>query len=373
MVNCNRNEDFLYLTKEEKTMLSLRSLYKHTGYASFKMSQFEEYDLYVKNKEFLIGDSVLTFTDADGRLLALKPDVTLSIVKNFNGDEKALEKYCYNERVFRFSKEKHGFSELMQSGVECLGAVDLTTTAEVIMLAADSLAKIGSPFLLELSHISVIKSIVSDITDSEETQRKIFHAIGEKNLHELKLLCDGHAFFDTLEDILSLRGEPGEVLRQLRLMDLPSTAMQGIQELTDVSTILSNLGIPGIVLDFSLVSDVRYYNGILFRGYVGGVPERVLSGGRYDSLMQRMGKNGGAIGFAVYLNTLEHFEREEEAEHDIDIFLLYGENDDPHLVSQKLYDLRNQGHSICAGKKLPSSLSFKKVIDPTGKEVASRG
>ena len=149
----NQKDAFLYLTTEEKTMLSLRSLYKHTGYASFKTSQFEEYDLYVKNKEFLIGDSVMTFTDADGRLLALKPDVTLSIVKNFNGNEGTLEKYCYNERVFRFSKDKHGFSELMQSGVECLGDVDILTTAEVIALASESLARIGTPFLLELSHI----------------------------------------------------------------------------------------------------------------------------------------------------------------------------------------------------------------------------
>lgn len=365
----NQNTDILYLTKEEKTMLSLRSLYKHTGYASFKMSQFEEYDLYVKNKEFLIGDSVMTFTDTDGRLLALKPDVTLSIVKNFNGVEGELEKYCYNERVFRFSREKHGFTELLQSGIECLGAVDLITTTEVIMLASDSLAKIGSPFLLELSHISVIKSIVAAMTDAEEVQRKIFHAIGEKNLHELKLLCTDQSLFSVLEDVLSLRGEPRQVLSQLRLMDLPSGAKNGLEELTSVCSVLSELGIPGIVLDFSLVSDVRYYNGILFRGYVGGVPERVLSGGRYDPLMQRMGKRGGAIGFAVYLNTLERFERNESYEHDVDIFLLYGEADDPVFVSQRLYSLRNQGYSVCAGKKLPTSLSFQKVINPMGEEV----
>ena len=369
-MNNEQSTDLLYLTKEERTMLSLRSLYKHTGYASFKMSRFEEYDLYVKNKEFLIGDSVMTFTDTDGRLLALKPDVTLSIVKNFNGDAGTLEKYCYDERVFRFSKEKHGFTELLQSGIECLGAVDLMTTAEVITLAADSLSRIGTPFLLELSHMSVIKAIVAAMTDSEELQRKIFHAIGEKNLHELKLLCNGHALFDTLEDVLSLRGEPLEVLTQLRLMNLPDAASEGIKELAEVSAILSNLGIPGIVLDFSLVSDVRYYNGILFRGFVGGVPERVLSGGRYDPLMQRMGKNGGAIGFAVYLNTLERFEREESLEHDFDFFLLYNEKDDAVTVSQRLYDLRAQGYSVCAGKRIPTSLSFSKVIDPAGNEVS---
>ena len=74
--------DSRILKKEERAMLSLRALYKLHGYLPFKMSKFEEYDLYVRNKEFLVSDSVITFNDTDGRLLALKPDVTLSIIKN---------------------------------------------------------------------------------------------------------------------------------------------------------------------------------------------------------------------------------------------------------------------------------------------------
>ena len=66
----------------EKMTFSLRSLYEQYGYARYKMSKFEEYDLYARNKDFLISDSVITFTDTNGRLMALKPDVTLSIVKN---------------------------------------------------------------------------------------------------------------------------------------------------------------------------------------------------------------------------------------------------------------------------------------------------
>ena len=58
-------------------------------------------------------------------------------------------------------------------------------------------------------------------------------------------------------------------------------------------------------LDFSLVSDSNYYNGIIFKGYLEGVPDRVLSGGRYDRLMEKMGKRAKAIGFAVYLDELE--------------------------------------------------------------------
>ena len=57
-------------------------------------------------------------------------------------------------------------------------------------------------------------------------------------------------------------------------------------------------------LDFSLVSNLNYYNGILFRGFVEGIPDSVLSGGQYDKLMRKMGKESRAIGFAVYLEEL---------------------------------------------------------------------
>ena len=71
-----------YMRTEEKVIFALRELYSKYGYAQFKMSKFEEYDLYVKNKDFLVSDSVITFNDTNGKLLALKPDVTLSIIKN---------------------------------------------------------------------------------------------------------------------------------------------------------------------------------------------------------------------------------------------------------------------------------------------------
>ena len=59
-----------------------------------------------------------------------------------------------------------------------------------------------------------------------------------------------------------------------------------------------------IVLDFSIVGDTNYYNGMAFEGYIEGIPECVLIGGRYDKLMRRMKKKSRAIGFAIYMDTL---------------------------------------------------------------------
>ena len=70
------------LKKDEQAVLLLRKLYQSYGYQPYKMSRFEEYDLYAKNKSFLVSENILTFTDTNGKLMALKPDVTLSIIKN---------------------------------------------------------------------------------------------------------------------------------------------------------------------------------------------------------------------------------------------------------------------------------------------------
>ena len=91
----NRNA----LQQSERILFALRSLYDKYGYSRYKMNKFEEYDLYARNKDFLISDRVITFTDTTGKLMALKPDVTLSIVKNTKDDGNTVQKLYYNENV----------------------------------------------------------------------------------------------------------------------------------------------------------------------------------------------------------------------------------------------------------------------------------
>ena len=106
----------------EKAIFLLRKLFKDYGYEQYKVSKFEEYDLYMKNKSFLVSENVLTFTDTNGKLMALKPDVTLSIIKNTKDDEP-LKKVYYNEVVYR-PNDENGFREINQTGLECIGDID---------------------------------------------------------------------------------------------------------------------------------------------------------------------------------------------------------------------------------------------------------
>ena len=146
------------LKKEENVSLALRSLYRSYGYLPYKMSKFEPYDLYVANKDFLVGDGVITFTDTDGRLLALKPDVTLSIIKNSKDGE--LQKVYYNENVYRISGETKQFKEIAQVGLECLGEVGNYEVYETLLLAAASLQEISSAFVLDISHLGILSAVL---------------------------------------------------------------------------------------------------------------------------------------------------------------------------------------------------------------------
>ena len=111
------------LKNEEKAVFALRALYSKNGYTQFKMSKFEEYDLYMKNKDFLVSQGVITFNDTDGKLLALKPDVTLSILKNSIDKEGLVQKVYYNENVYRISDSSHTYKEIMQSYRGCFARI----------------------------------------------------------------------------------------------------------------------------------------------------------------------------------------------------------------------------------------------------------
>ena len=178
-----------FLKSEEKAIFSLRELYRKNGYLPFKMSKFEEYDMYVRNKDFLIGDSAITFNDTDGRLLALKPDVTLSIIKNATFVKGQKNRVYYNENVYRVSGSTHRFKEIMQTGLECVGDIDIYDISEVTYLAAKSLSEISDKFVLDISHMGIFSAILDEITEDKMFKKEITSLIAEKNRHEVKALC----------------------------------------------------------------------------------------------------------------------------------------------------------------------------------------
>ena len=214
----NVNESVL--KNDERVALPLRELYRAYGYVQYKMSKFEEYDLYAKNKDFLVSDNVITFTDTNGKLMALKPDVTLSIVKN-SKDDGELRKVYYDENVYRISGSSRSYREIMQTGLECIGDVDEYAIAEVLMLAAKSLALISEDHVLDISHLGIVSDVLDGMATDADTRAALLVALGEKNLPAIRALV---ADSDLLCSLVTLQGTPGKVLPALLSLPISDKA-----------------------------------------------------------------------------------------------------------------------------------------------------
>ena len=301
------------LTRTERRIFALRTLYTRAGYGPYRMRKFEDYDLYSRNKDYLLSDRVITFTDTNGKLKALKPDVTLSIVKNLDDRPDELQKLFYDENVYRVSERTNTFREIMQMGLECIGAAGNQAAAEVIRLAEKSLALVAgdNDYILRISDIDMLTFIIDDMSDSRYVRGELLRLAGEKNLHGIAKVCEDNEVpaekCSVLTGLLGLYGTPAEVMPELEEICRGTVAEPEVEELKEVLGSLYD-GEDGkdmhIVMDFSVIGDTNYYNGMAFEGYIDGLPESVLVGGRYDRLMQRMKKKSRAIGFAVYLDNL---------------------------------------------------------------------
>jgi ATP phosphoribosyltransferase regulatory subunit len=304
------------LKPQEQAALRLRALYEQAGYRKYHMSRFEEYGLYQENRSFLPSEQVLTFTDLDGRLLALKPDVTLSIAKDAQPAAGECVRYYYAENVYRPSLENHTFREISQMGLECIGAVDDGAEEQAVSLAVDSLSVAGSTYVLELSHMGFVTGLLDAVGAAEEIRPRLLRCVRDRNMQELQktaleaglsrqgtdALCrlmrlsgDWESVLDSAE-VLALNAAMGEALRELRTLCMALEA----QEKTEC-----------LKLDLSLVNDLDYYNGLVFQGFLQGLPRAVLRGGRYDPLAAKFSPGARAVGFALYLDELERLSAPE--------------------------------------------------------------
>lgn len=345
------------LTSTEKTIYALRSLYESYGYSQYKMSKFEEYDLYMRNKSFLLSDNIIAFTDTNGKLMALKPDVTLSIVKNSAERESGVRRVYYNENVYRVPRGGFAFKEIMQSGLECIGEIDDYNLCEVLLLAAKSLSEISDDFVLDISHLGIISAIIDSMGVEGEIKEKLITAIGEKNTQGIDAVGADAEKSSILKSLISMKGGFEEMLW---ILTGSEAYAQAVSFANVIKVLKASFG-DKVRIDFSVVDDMRYYTGIVFKGFVKGIPTSVLSGGRYDRLMERMGKRSGAIGFAVYLDLLDML-NVDDAEYDTDVFLQYGDGTPLESIVKAADELIKSGKSVVSGRVMPEKLKARETV-----------
>lgn len=353
------------LKKTERLTLLLRKLYERYSYKKFSMNRMEEYAFYAQNLNFLESERIITFSDQDGRLMALKPDITLSVAKNASVCAGSLTRLYYIENVFRVSKEAGGFTELSQMGLECIGDITPYAVVEVLFLALKSLEAIDSTYALEISHQGLITGLLQTIDADWAIKERMRKYIGEKNRHDLMREAQKAGVpkedADRLVRFASLPGDYKSALLELR--DIACGNGDMMHAIDELDSVYAALSYPGLRLETSLVSDTNYYNGILFSGYVQSVPMAVVTGGRYDNLLARMGKKeAGGIGFAIYFDAIERYQREAQAESN-PTYVLYDENTPISKILEVAESITKMGGSVNVCAALPECMEKSNTID----------
>lgn len=350
--------------REEEILSRLSALYKARGFKRYKPACFEEYSLYQENKDFLIGKNVIAFSDLSGKLMAMRPDVTLSLIRHNDVAEGYTDKFFYNEKVYRQASDRKDFKEISQIGAEVVGAIDGAVGTELTILICETLASVSENYLLDLSEMGFTEGLLSEFPAHSQT---VACYLKNKNLHDFYRLAEREKFSEALVNAFKVAvtcgGKPSNALAEAESVCLNGAMKNAVDELKNLTATLNEFGYgEKINVNFSAVSNADYYNGVIFNGYLEGVPHCVLSGGRYDKLLGKFGKKGGAIGFALYLGEIERYLAKDGD--GVDYLVIYDgltESKALSLAQEKI----KQGESVRISQVRPVGLNFKNLIDLT--------
>lgn len=353
------------LKNEDILLMELAALYERRGYKRYKPGCFEEYSLYLENIDFLISKNVVAFGGAEGKLLALRPDVTLSVISHMGCDTEDAVKLFYSEKVYRRSEGGGEFRDINQTGVEVIGNIDDACEAEVACLVVDTLAAVSDNYLLDLSHMGYTEGLMASFGFTGENRQRAYSLLRSKNIHDFASLAAANGLSEEAVErfsaVVNIGGDALKAVGMAARYAVNEQMSAGAAELERLIVTLNRLGCgKAVSVNFSIANNADYYNGVIFNGYVGGVPRRVLSGGRYDKLLAKMGKRGGAIGFALYLGELERFFRPDG--NFVDTLILYDEASrlDALEESRKLLVA---GKSVRIARTVPQGFVFAGTVD----------
>ena len=306
--------DYLFeeVYAREAIKRKLSRVFELAGYAPVSTPHMEFNELFRRQTADWLAEGHYHATDSRGRLLVLRPDSTLPIARiaatRLQHAALPLRLY-YHQSAFRRSRFYAGHSdEIMQSGVELLGASGLRADLEVLSCAVDALRACEAPrFRIELGHADIFGCLTQSLDVNEALHERLVAATQAKNLPALRELLAPFGNDPAAKALLALPKLFGgeEVFARAReLFKLPGLK-RALECLDGFYAQLKALGLHGCVdIDLGLVRGWNFYTGLIFLGYIEGSGKPVLAGGRYDNLLGELGRPAAAVGFVVQLDAL---------------------------------------------------------------------
>lgn len=289
----------------------LLGLFFKLGYKPVTTPVLEYYTTFNHEKCDIKEESIFRFSDMDGRTVALRPDNTSPVARVAMSklkDEELPLTLCYSQSVFRNRAAFHAQrSQMLQAGVEIIGGDSSEEDIRCIFTALESLKACGSGTKLEIGHASFFDALVSEYDISEDDKDNLRTYIAAKNSGEYPFTTaiKNSKAVELASRLQRLFGDASVIDEAQKLAAGNTRALEILSQIRYVVDVFTEAGYGDMLLiDLGIVQKIEYYTGIVFRGYVEGIGEAVLSGGRYDSLLETFGSDLSACGFGLNVSAL---------------------------------------------------------------------
>lgn len=289
----------------------LRRLFRSRGFYEVETPMIEFYDAFSGESDIIPQETMFKFFDSQGRILVLRPDMTIPVARvaaTKYRDMGTPLKFSYIGNAYKYNEMGGGKQrEYTEAGVEILGVNTPEADAEVIATAIRGVKSTGlESFQIDIGQVEFFKGLMEETGLGAEEAEQLRFLIDQKDFLALEELMKGTELPASLKDlILSIPGLFGslDVIDRVEKLTTNSRSLAALSNLRQVLQILEDYGLSKYVsVDLGMVQSLNYYTGIIFKGFTYGIGFPIVSGGRYDSLVEKYGRNCPATGFSLGVN-----------------------------------------------------------------------
>lgn len=290
-----------------KIETAAREVFARHGYHVVQPPMFEYYDVY--DAAVTKAENMFKFFDNNGRMLALRPDLTTSVARIAATKPLGELPYriAYSGSAFRndetFSNDRR--REFSQAGIELIGNGGTDADAEVIEIAIEALLKFGvKDFQIDLGHADYYKGLAEIAGLDPIVSDKLRANINDKDFVAIEGILDGIDIDEKLKEVFmelpKMFGGIETAVAAAKNPIIGEKSRAALENLISVYEILKGKGLDKYIsTDLGMVPNLDYYTGIIVKGFAKGVAFPICSGGRYDNLTEKFGKALPATGIAI--------------------------------------------------------------------------
>jgi len=297
--------DLLYSEADlyERLTSDFSKIYESAGFSRICTPSIENYDLITAVNRSIKQENIYKLTDNTGHLLVIRPDNTTPIARVVATKLKNApmpQKLYYNQHIYRINSENSGKrNEILQSGIELVGAGGLKSDLLCIMTALETLKSLNLKFKLEIGHVGYFNALISEMNLSDDEAMTVRSYVEAKNFVSLNMF-DKNLQNDVIRKLPLLYGSEEVFAEAEKLANENEDEIAALNYVRELFTLLQAAGYGDcIMVDMGMVHKFDYYTGAVFRGYIDNAGEPVLKGGRYDQLLDTFDFDAPATGFAI--------------------------------------------------------------------------